>query len=139
MNHKLFLYIGIFTLCYGIFLKNEKQDLICVKSIVKNVKRKDTVINNINGLEISEIQSNADVIYKLGDDVYETNINVTKNQPVQVGNVIDIQYNQNEVKRKEKGIPHYKYWISYSIIMLSFSLFTFKYPNLFSFKDSTDQ
>ena len=62
MEYKPFLYVGLFCVFYAAFLKNEKEDWKTVRSIVTNVKINDTVLNNINGLEISEIQSNADVV-----------------------------------------------------------------------------
>ena len=130
MNYKSFLYAGIFTLVYSIFLIYEKPELIKTKSVVTKVKQKNTVINNINGLDISEIQSNADVIYKVGDETYETNINVSKNQPLQIGNVIPIEYNRNEISRKEKGIPDYKYWILFTLIMFSISYYLKYYYNV---------
>ena len=126
MNYKVFLYTGIFTFIYAVFLKYEKPELVKVKSIVTKVKRKDTIINNINGLDISEIQSNADVIYKVDDDTYETNINITKNQPLQVGNVVPIEYNKNDIYRRDKGIPEPKYWICFSILMFGISYYLYK-------------
>ena len=114
---------------YSIFLLYETPELIKTRSVVTKVKRKDTVINNINGLDISEIQSNADVIYKVDNETYETNINISKNQPVQIGNVIPIEYNKNEITRKKKGIPHHKYWIIFSIIMFLISYYI-KFVNI---------
>ena len=68
MNHKPFLYSAICAILYSFFLHYEKPDWKTTKSIVTKVKVNDTVINNVNGLEISEIQSNADVIYKIDDN-----------------------------------------------------------------------
>ena len=70
MNHKPFLYSAICAILYGFFLHYEKPDWKTAKSIVTKVKVNDTVINNVNGLEISEIQSNADVIYKIDDNIH---------------------------------------------------------------------
>ena len=129
MEYKPFLYIGIFCLVYGLFLKNEKEDWKTAKSIVTNVKINDTVINNISGLEISEIQSNADVIYKINDEIHKTNVNVTRNQPLQVGNVIPIQYNANDIKRNEQKIPQPKLWISFGIFLILIASYVYKKTN----------
>ena len=123
------MYIGMFCIFYGIFLKYEKQQWINTNSIVTKVKVKDTIINNINGIEISEINSNADVIYKINDEIHQTNINVVKNQPLQIGNVIPIQYNNNDIKRKNQNIPHFKYWITYGCILLLIASYLYKYVN----------
>ena len=96
------------------------------KSIVTKVKVNDTVINNVNGLEISEIQSNADVIYKIDDNIHTTNISVTKNQPLQIGNTVPIQYNLNNLRRIEKKIPDNKYWFLFGAVLLLTSLYIYK-------------
>lgn len=126
MNHKHFLYSAICAILYGFFLKYEKPDWKTAKSLVTRVKVKDTVINNVNGLEISEIQSNADVIYKIDDKIHTTNINVTKNQPLQIGNSVPIQYNLNNMKRIENNIPESKYWFVFGIVLLLISLYIYK-------------
>jgi len=126
MNYKHFLYSAICSILYGLFLKYEKPDWKTAKSIVTKVKVNDTVINNINGLEISEIQSNADVIYKIEDKLHTTNVNVTKNQPLQIGNTVPIQYNLNNLKRIESSIPEKKYWFLFGVVLLFISLFLYK-------------
>ena len=126
MNHKHFLYSGIIAILYGFFLKYEKPEWKKTKSIVTKVKVNDTVINNINGLEISEIQSNADVVYKIDNDIHTTNVSVTKNQPLQIGNTVPIQYNLNDIKRRDQNIPDKKYWFIFGILMLFISLYLYK-------------
>lgn len=126
MEYKPFLYVGLFCVFYAAFLKNEKEDWKTVRSIVTNVKINDTVLNNINGLEISEIQSNADVVYKIDDSIHKTNVNVTRNQPLQVGNVVGIQYNANDIKRKEKKIPEAKYWGFFGVFLMLVSAYIYK-------------
>jgi hypothetical protein len=118
MNYKPFIYSGVFFLLYSIFLTNEKQDWIYGNSIVTKVKVNDTVITEVNGLEISEIQSNADVIYKVNDDIYTSNISVTQNQPLQLGNVIPIKYDNNIVQRRAKGIPEIKYFTRLGLLFI---------------------
>jgi len=126
MNYKHFLYSGICAILYGCFLKYEKPDWKTTKSIVTKVKVNDTVINNINGLEISEIQSNADVIYKIDDEIHTTNVSVTKNQPLQIGNTVPIQYNLKNLNRIENNIPDKKYWFLFGIILLLISTYIYK-------------
>ena len=126
MKYKPFLYSAICVILYGFFLKYEKPDWKTTKSIVTKVKVNDTVINNVNGLEISEIQSNADVIYKIDDNIHITNINVTKNQPLQIGNTVPIQYNLNNLRRIEKNIPDKKYWFLFGIVLLLISSYIYK-------------
>ena len=126
MNYKLFLYSAICSILYGFFLKYEKPDWKTTKSLVTKVKVNDTVINNVNGLEISEIQSNADVIYKIDDNIHTTNINVTKNQPLQIGNTVPIQYNLNNLNRIEKNIPDKKYWFLFGVLLLLISIYLYK-------------
>ena len=126
MELKFFLYSGVCSIFYGVFLKCEKEDWRSAKSIVTRIKVNNTVINNINGLEISEIESNADVVYKINDKIYTTNINVTKNQPLQIGNTVPLQYNLNKIKRSEKNIPNPKYWFLFGIVLLVISLCIFQ-------------
>ena len=126
MNYKHFLISSICSIFYGLFLKYEKPDWKTAKSIVTKVKVNDTVINNINGLEISEIQSNADVIYKIEDKLHTTNVNVTKNQPLQIGNTVPIQYNLNNLKRIERNIPETKYWFLFGFVLFFISLCLYK-------------
>ena len=123
MNYKPFVYSGMFCLLYALFLKNEKQDWVYTNSIVKNVKVNDTVITEVNGLEISEIESNADVIYKIDNEVFTNNISVIQNQPLQLGNVIPIKYNKNIIKRKERNIPNEKYFMTLGIIFLIIGMY----------------
>lgn len=123
MNYKPFVYSGIICLLYALFLKKEKQDWVYTNSIVKNVKVNDTVITEISGLEISEIESNADVIYKIDDEIFTNNISVIQNQPLQLGNVIPIKYDKNIIKRKEKGIPHEKYFTTLGTILLILGIY----------------
>ena len=126
MKYKPFLYSAICAILYGLFLKNEKPDWRSTKSLVTRVKVNDTVINNVNGLEISEIQSNADVIYKIDDNIHTSNISVTKNQPLQIGNTVPIQYNLNNLRRIEKKIPDKKYWFLFGVVLLLISLYIYK-------------
>ena len=126
MNYKPYLYSAICSILYGFYLTYEKPDWKTTKSLVTRVKVNDTVINNVNGLEISEIQSNADVIYKIDDNIHTTNISVTKNQPLQIGNTVPIQYNLNNIKRIEDSIPDKKYWFLFGVTLLFISLYIYK-------------
>ena len=129
MNYKPFLYSAICVILYGVFLQYEKPDWKTTKSLVTKVKVNNTVLNNINGLEISEIQSNADVIYKIDDSIHTTHISVTKNQPLQIGNIVPIQYNLNNLRRIENHIPDKKYWFLLGISLLIISLYIYKTPD----------
>lgn len=125
LSYKPFILCGILFLSYGLFLKYEKNNWINTKSIVRNVTSNDTIITEVNGLDISEIESNADVVYKINDDIYINNINVIKNQPLQLGNVIPIKYDKNIIDRKEKGIPNKKYWNTMGSIFIILGLYLY--------------
>ena len=130
MNYKPFVYSGVFCIVYALFLKYETRDWVQTNSIVRNVKVNDTVLTEVNGLEISEIESNADVIYKIDNEIYTNNVSVVQNQPLQLGNVIPIKYDNNLIKRKEKGIPSTQYWYTLGATLLVIGLITWKkYPS----------
>ena len=118
MEYKPFLYAGLICMIYAMYLKKEKEDWKYTRSIVSSVKVNDTVLTQVGGLEISEIESNADVLYKINDELYENNISVTRNQPLQLGNVIPIKYNENYMKRQDKQIPDAKYFQNFGIMLL---------------------
>jgi len=126
MNYKPFLYSSLICFMYALFLRNEKKDWIYTNSLVKNVKLNDTVITEINGLEISEVRSNADVVYKIDDTIYSNNVDVIHNQPLQFGNIVPIKYDKTVLDRNMKNIPGSKYWITLGLVLLTLSIYYYK-------------
>lgn len=127
MNYRYFLYSGILSILYGFFLKNElNHNWVETKSIVKHVNVKDNVLKNVNGLNITEVESEAEVVYKIDNEVKETKVSVIKSQPVQVGNVIPIEYNENELKRIKKNIPSSNWFFSFGALLFIISFIIYK-------------
>ena len=119
MEHRYFIYTSIICLLYSYYLKNElKYNWKEVKSIVKHAKVNEPIMQLINGINVTEMESNADVIYKINNEIKTGNVNVTRSQPVQVGNVIKIKYNENDRKRLEKKIPSHQEFFTFGIFLL---------------------
>ena len=127
MNYKVFIYCGILSIIYGEFLKNElNSNWIEVKSIVTNVEVKDNVLKNVNGINIAEVESHAYVVYKINDEVKKSFVSVVRSQPVQIGNIIPIEYNENDRKRKEKNIPSHTAFLQFGIVLFIIAIFAYK-------------
>lgn len=127
MNHKIFIYAGIISILYGLFLKNElNHNWVEAKSIVTHVDVKGNVLKTLNGLNIDEIESHASVVYKIDDEIKKAKISVIRSQPVQVGNVIPVEYNENDRKRIKKKIPSYYWFLKFGVIMFFISFVIYR-------------
>ena len=124
MKYKPFLYCSIISIIYGLFLRYQlTYNWKTCKSIVTNVKVNNSVINKVNGLNITEVESNADVIYKLNNNILKSNVSVIQSQPLQRGNIIPIRFNENDRNRIDKNIPDSSIFFAYGIILLIISIY----------------
>jgi len=128
MVFKEILIIGLCFITYGIYILKRKVNWIKTKSIVTKVDNKNTVIRQHNGLSITECESIAEVKYKRENEYFTTIVSTIKSQPIQIGNIIDIEYNENDIKRIKDNNPSGQSFIAFgttlSIIAVYFIIKT---------------
>ena len=129
MVFKEILIIGICFILYGTYILKQKGNWIKTKSIVTKVENKNPIIRQNNGLSISECESVAEVKYKRENEYYTTMISAIKSQPLQIGNIIDIEYNENDINRIQQKIPSGQSFIAFGICLCSISMYFLYYKN----------
>lgn len=105
--------LSLLIIFIGIVLLRYPPDWKSTDAIITKVKTNDTVINTRTGL--AEVESFAEVVYSVNNTLYKTKVNILKAQPVQVDNVISLEYDNNDIKRKLHRIPEPKQIIFYGI------------------------
>lgn len=123
MVFKEILIIGLCFIIYGTYILKRKENWITTKSIVTKVENKNPVIRQHNGLSITECESVAEVKYKRENEYFTTMISATKSQPLQIGNILDIEYNENDINRIQQKIPSGQSFIAFGICLSSIAMY----------------
>ena len=118
---KYILYFAVILILIGIYIPHAPNKWISTNGIISKVSNQHDVVNTKHGL--TEVETHTEVVYSVDKQLYTTNINVIRAQPVQVGNALRIEYDEYDIIRQNWKIPTSKQFIFYGISLLLIVLY----------------